>query len=226
MIPQTKGYEKHWLVGATAYPVFMLQCWAYGQILGWFFKSAKAKTTIPTWMMVACAVGFFIDDVGTGVGMQGEERPRDFYEANECLVNMSHKGQEWGIFRNHTDALRYHFFMGMAMIYFVWSGRIALNPLMKYGFFVFQPLTKVNAGYRWWGVKPNNFSVVDFFTFKEGRDCWERSSPLAVQMFNGGQSKTQYASALPRRRLVEGSKTFRLLDDLGWLQLLLPSVAG
>ena len=226
MIPQMKGLEKHWLIGATAYPIAMLQYWAVGYMFGWVWKGARAKTTVPTWMMVACAVGFFIDDVGTGVGMQAEEQPREAYEANEHLVNWSNKGQEFGLFRNHTDMLRYHFFMGLAMIYFVWSGSLTLNPIMKYGFFMVQPLIKIMAGYQWWGLEPNNFTVLDFFTFKEGRDCWERSSQLAIEMYNRRQGKSQYAAALPRRRLVEGSKTFRLLDDLGWLQVLLPSVAG
>ena len=111
-----------------------------------------------------------------------------------------------------------------------------INAFTKWVLFLLTPIVKIYAGYLWWTLEPNDFSVLDFFTFKEGRDCWERSSIAASDAFNGGRSKRQYRDSpdatrklahgfdYSRRRLVEGSKTFRDLDALGWLTIWLPVI--
>ena len=225
----------HWAVGALAYQI-VYGAWT---LLGWSLKDwlpvvgRPVKKLNPLWFLVPAAC-LFIDDVGTGVGMQAEEFPRESYEGNPALVNWSHKGQEWGFFRNHTDMMRWHFISGAVMYVFLYLDYLTMNNATWFGMFLLIPLLKTYAGHGWWSIKPNNFTVSDFFTFEEGRDCWERSSNYAVYWFNKGTAPDKFAASeyatyrknifeehpldvSERRRLVEGSRTFRMLDELGWL---------
>lgn len=218
---QLEGYTNHWSIGALAWPLTVSQIWLYGKAVDYLLgvKTLSAKATpVPLWLLALAASAIFIDDVGTAVGMHAEEFPREAYEGNEALVNWSLKGQEWGIFRNHTDALRYHFAMGALTLWLLYSGRVWMSGAMKWGVFLIAPLAKIYAGHGWWDLKPNSFTVKDFFFFKKGRDVWERTSEASMNQFNAGRR------SLNRRVLVEGSKTFRMLDKFGWLRLLAPSV--
>jgi hypothetical protein len=228
--------QTHWAIGAVAFPFIYLTTNIMGEILGWLWKPLGKRTKVPTWMISLFMVAVFIDDVGTGVGLQAEESPRTSYEANVALVNWSHKAQEFGLFRNHTDALRYSFTMSTIVAWLVWRGTLPMTNYAKWGLFFLLPFIKMYAGHGWWSLEPRNFSVLDFFTFTKGRDCWERSNLAAGTAFNAGKTKEWYAATEDarrpaehtmdaRRRLVQGSKTFRMMEGLGWLSRWIPVIS-
>ena len=248
-LPQRPGatwsatLRTHWAYGMVIYPAVFLGTALQGSILKWvfadglgvrFFKWFAQRATVPAWMYTLFVLGILVDDMGTGIGMQGKEIPRTMVEGNQLVINWSHKAQEWGLFRNHTDVFRWQVATGLLTLWAAWKGWIPLNNFAKWMVFFTAPFMKMYAGYQWWGV-PNDFTVVDFLTLREGRDCWERSSKAAAALFNQGGSKAQYAQSPDateplehtldaRRRLVQGSKTFRVMNDLGWLSILFPII--
>ena len=110
-------------------------------------------------------------------------------------------------------------------------------------------LVKTVVGYGWWSLmesENSDFGVVDFFTFKEGRDTWMCDTEWAHRLWQMGRRRSDYQQvpdARPEtinrlhgaqnppldpisnpvfvRRLIE-TKTWKMLKQLDWLYVILP----
>ena len=176
------------------------------------------------WELAAVIIGFSIDDIGTAIGQQATEQPVLSYEANPFMVQI----WDWliasGFATTGTGAHR--------IIYIVFMVQLFINQyfglMNSYGrlFYLFTAGLKVHAGYNWWSLQPNNFTVLDFLTFKSGKPHPERHGLAA---YNAEVSRWTQAlidsipeSELRRRRLVEEPR----LDSANWLTTYLPVLFG
>lgn len=122
--------------------------------------------------LLAVLVLFSIDDVGTAKGLQGEEVPRQALEGNLKMAGLWQYMIENGVAKTETDAHRlvWLWFMGTILVtqYFGW-----FNALARYVLYIIGAL-KAYAGYSWWNVKPNKYTLMDFLTFQPTRRTSER----------------------------------------------------
>jgi len=119
------------------------------------------------WELIAVVIGFSIDDVGTAIGQQASEEPRQLYEGNP------HMGAIWewliasGFATSTTDAHR--------IIYIIFMVQLFVNQyfglMNSYGrlFYLYNSAAKTYAGYNWWSLKPNDYTILDFIFFKTGQ---------------------------------------------------------
>ena len=125
---------------------------------------------------------FWTDDIGTAVGMQAEEVPRNNIEGNHFMSGAWQFLIDNGLAKTQTDAHRLVWIYFTSIIlgaqYFGWFNSLARFMMMLLG------IVKTWAGYAWWKIKPNNYTVMDFLSFKPGRMTHERLSiPMRI-LFN------------------------------------------
>ena len=154
---------------------------------GWIASPPKKR--ISWWWPLATSILFSIDDLGTAIGVQAEETPRNMYEANPNLVQFHYRMREWGVATTLTDSVRIFYWINQLHIWLAWQFGF-MNTFYKY-FLLINGAVKARAGYQWWGLKPNNYTIWDFWFFKPGRECWERHSALAVNMYNRANDKKE-----------------------------------
>jgi hypothetical protein len=113
-----------------------------------------------TWLLVLTT--FFVDDVGTAVGFQGDDQSQ-IYEGNAVLSSYLAKlVYKWKFFESETAAFRFHTFCSLAII-FIFDRLKLMGPLPRL-FVLMMCILKPIAGWRWWTVE-NDYSVLDYFLF-------------------------------------------------------------
>ena len=171
------------------------------------------------WELIAVVVGFSIDDIGTAIGQQAEEYPRQLYEGNPYMVNI----WEWliasGLARSTTDAHR--------IIYIAFMVQLAVNQyfglMNPYGrlYYLYNAAMKTYSGYIWWEATPNRYTIMDFLTFQSGERRLERMSYGKLAEFNRMRAFTSAQMQFDRRRLVE-EEVFVPMNSADWLTTYLP----
>jgi hypothetical protein len=126
--------------------------------------------------------GFWVDDIGTAIGLQAEEVPREMVEGNHYMSGAWQFLIDNGLAKTQTDAHRlvgiYFTVFILVAQYFGW-----LNSFARFSMFGVA-MTKAWAGSNWWQNKPNNYTVTDYLSFKPGRLTNERLSyPMRI-VFN------------------------------------------
>ena len=190
-------------------------------LIGNYFDNSYSKylpiskgnrlTTIELIMVIG---GFSIDDIGTAIGMQAEEIPRTNLEGNPIMSGLMHWWINMGLAKTETAAQRLTYFTFLAWILlFQYFG---MYTSVSRAYMVLGALVKAYAGYQWWYLKPNNFTIRDFFTFKDGRRVPERMSFPLMNQFNAQRIVAFGQSLKVRRRLVETT------PPLGWYEKYLP----
>ena len=208
--------------------------------LNWMFPGTRKSIygyfkgngfSLPLLLFVlAC---FFIDDGGTGIGLQAHEIPRTHVEGNPFMSYTWCWMIDNGWAKTETAAARlvmiWQMFMVVLVNYLGYAG-----PVFKL-MATFMGLFKVWAGLAWWKLKPNDFTVTDFLSFKDGRRCPERLNMQTMEEFNTlsenpgafgaganwegltnkkniykgfmaqlrGETQAEVTSAMQRRRLVQ-----------------------
>ena len=115
-----------------------------------------------TWLLILTS--FFVDDVGTAVGFQGDEK-NQISEGNMVLSSYFAKlVYKWKIFESETAAFRFHTFSSLAII-FIFDRLKMMGPFPRL-FIIMMCIMKPIAGYAWWTVE-NDYSVLDYFLFKK-----------------------------------------------------------
>jgi len=149
--------------------------------------------------------GFLIDDVGTAIGMQAQEVPRTHVEGNPFMSGCWQYMIDNGYAKSQTDA---HRLVAMWFVSVILASQYfgLYNSLSRVTFFLMAAL-KTYAGASWWTIKPNNYTLMDYLSFKPGRLTDERLGIPMIQAFNGGG----------RRRL--GST-----KGINWLTTYLPYI--
>jgi len=204
------------LIAVIAYAI----PWITGGWIGW-----APKKRFSLWWPLAISILFFTDDVGTAIGLQAKEYPREACEGNPTVVQFLYRMRKLGVVNTLTGAMRLFAIWNQMFAWGVFYFGIA-NNMMKW-MLLLNGILKAYAGYGWWSLKPNDYGLWDFITFKPGRETWERHSQLALTMYNKASDKNdakrQYKgvkdsskvdlSMYLRRRLVEldatGSRTAR-----------------
>jgi hypothetical protein len=163
--------------------------------------------------LIAVVTLFSIDDVGTSIGLQGEDKPIAMIEGNPHMVYIWDWLIRKGWAKTETAAHR--------IILLILIGEILLihyfgyaTPIVKSYLFLIGGV-KTYAGYAWWTNKPNNFSISDFLSFKPGRPTPERRSAAARDAYN-----KQFAA---KRKLLEQSPA---TNGTEWLVKYLPVFFG
>ena len=193
-------------------PVFVFIC---NYVNDWYSKYLPVSkgNRLTTIELAAVIIGISIDDIGTAIGMQAEERPRRKVEGNPVMSGLMHWWMKMGLANTETAAhrLTYFMFLSWVLLFQYFGYYTALSRV----YMMFVAAMKAWAGYQWWNLKPNNFTVSDFFTFKDGRRVPERMSIPLLHQFNA-QSIVEFGEKLKiRRRLVETT-------PLGWYEKYLP----
>ena len=119
------------------------------------------------WGLAFVLLCFFIDDAGTAIGFQAEEEPFNLYEAN-VLINADIQDMiRRGWVTTETGGMRIIWMNNSLMVLLLhfMNWNTSFTRLWLY----LAAVTKVAAGYMWWGLEPNYFTVTDFLTFKPGR---------------------------------------------------------
>ena len=153
----SKGIEYYipWLMGI--YDRFMVKGNRYG-----------------TPALLFVLAGFLVDDVGTAIGLQAEEVPREALEGNPFMSGAWQFLIDNGVAKTQTDA---HRLIAIWLIGVILASQYFgyFNSFSRVLFIALATL-KAYAGYSWWGVKPNKYTVIDYLTFKPGRLTNERYS--------------------------------------------------
>ena len=168
---------------------------------------------LTTFELIFVIAGFSVDDIGTAIGMQAEERPRKMVEGNPLMSGLMHFWINSGLAKTETAAHRLTYFMFLAWVlviqYFGFYTSVSRLYIMA------TAVGKAYAGYQWWSAKPNDFTIGDFFSFKDGRPTAERMSIPLMDKFNK-QAIVGFGESLKvRRRLVETT-------PMGWYEKYLP----
>ena len=134
------------------------------------------------WELIAVVIGFSIDDIGTAIGQQAYEEPRQMYEGNPVMSAI----WEWliasGFATSTTDAHR--------IIYIIFMVQLFINQyfglMNPYGRLMYlnNAVWKTYCGYNWWGLKPNDYTILDFIFFKTGQPRLERMAYGKVFEYN------------------------------------------
>ena len=194
-------------------PVFVFIC---NYVNDWYSKYLPVSkgNRLTTIELAAVIIGISIDDIGTAIGMQAEERPRIKVEGNPIMSGLMHWWINMGLAKTETAAQRLTYFTFLAWILlFQYFG---MYTSVSRAYMVLGALVKAYAGYQWWYLKPNNFTIRDFFTFKDGRRVPERMSFPLMNQFNAQRIVAFGQSLKVRRRLVETT------PPLGWYEKYLP----
>ena len=145
---------------------------------------------------------------GAAIGMQAEEVPREALEGNHFMSGAWQFLIDNGVAKTQTDA---HRLIGILLI-----GAILASQYFGYfnsfsrGLFIALATLKAYAGWGWWAVKPNKYTVMDYLTFNPGRLTNERYSLYMRNVFN--------ERFLPNRRRL------RSTTGINWLTRYLPYI--
>lgn len=134
------------------------------------------------WELIVVVIGFSIDDIGTAVGQQATELPRIMYEGNPHMVSIWKWLIASGFATSTTDAHR--------IIYIIFMVQLFINQyfglMNPYGriYYLYTALLKTYAGYNWWFLEPNDYTIFDFLFFKSGEPRLERMSDAKRNEWN------------------------------------------
>jgi hypothetical protein len=180
------GEEIPWTSIATVFGILQIQTTYGGHLFMKYFHNTDwilgKGNRLKLWELIAVVIGFSIDDVGTAIGQQAYEEPRQLYEGNP------HMGAIWewliasGFATSTTDAHR--------IIYIIFMVQLFVNQyfglMNSYGrlFYLYNSAAKTYAGYNWWSLKPNDYTILDFIFFKSGQPRLERMAYGKVFEYN------------------------------------------
>ena len=184
------------------------------------FNWVLGEGTMGRWGLAFVVVCHFIDDVGTGVGFQATEQPLGGFEGGvQMRKDIAHVMKN-GLARTETEAMRTIWITNLGvqlLLYYLGWYSSWTRAVMYVG-----ALKKVQAGYGWWSVRPNKFSILDFFFGQSQRTPdrvdlakWSalQSKRAEEELFN---SRLHFVDE--RRRLVEAESVvpfaWQLLDVL------------
>ena len=152
---------------------------------------------MPWPLFLAVLALFGVDDIGTSIGLQATETPRLMFEGNPYMTHLWEALKEMKLANTDTAAMRLYWVWNLS-----WLCVAQLFGWMRTNYFqgmmVLFGAFKTFAGYQWWKLKPNPYTVTDFLTFKDGRPTPERRSDQARLTFN------QQQVGANRRRMTEG----------------------
>ena len=145
---------------------------------------------------------FLLDDVGTSIGFQANEKPADIFEANHGFCLFCEYMIINGYVTTHTSAFRLNALFNLLL----------LSTLQYFGLFgdfstvwvLYLAVTKAMAGWPWWRM-PNNYGILDFITFNPGRVTPHRMGLRALRLLNASQQGA--LTITKRRRLIEEAVT-------------------
>ena len=155
--------------------LYLFPDWFFNKYLGgknytkWF--GGKRLTTF--WLIVVIG-GHLIDDWGTAIGMQATEEFGAGYamEGNGSMIGLWKKLEEWGLAKTHTAAHRLVGFWYLATILF--AQYFGLWTFLSRTALIVTSVYKAYAGYGWWSLTPNDYTVFDFITFQDGKQTDNR----------------------------------------------------
>ena len=117
--------------------------------------------------LVLVIILFSIDDIGTAVGLQADEIPIIAYEGNSFMVSAWDIFKDSNIVDTDTAAMRMVWVTNLFWLFTSQTFQL-LNPVARQYILLFAIL-KALMGFQWWGLTPNNFTLVDFLSFKDGK---------------------------------------------------------
>ena len=211
--------ELQWLNEYVIFGIVPLYV-AIGHFLHWWWPQSWAGPTKSWswWFPGLTLLGFFIDDVGTGVGLQAHEWPRTTYEGNPVLVKLHYSLKDNGITSTLTDTLRITWAWHSTVLGAAYS--LGLMTNFSKWVLLFASFQKVLAGWGWWTLTPNDYGLLDFYSLDSGRDTWERHSRLARAMYNGAKETGQLNDAHKKYKTVRNSHaTFTEAAVKGYISL-------
>jgi len=178
--------------------------------------SLSPGNQLKTWELVFVFLGFFIDDVGTSIGLQADEYLTDggykFNEGNPYMVDTWNFLMENKLAKTETAAHRliycYFTFIILMCHFNGWLSKGARFHLL------FTAVIKAYAGYGWWGLKPNDFTISDFFTFKDGKPTPWRQSQEALSLMNTYLINRETGEKNLFKNMVLLSKRRRLTQEI------------
>ena len=182
-----------------------------------------------TWMELAIVVaGFSIDDVCTSVGMQAEEVPRDLHEGNPWMGGLMQFWIKRGFAKTETAAHRLTYICFLATIFlFQYNGWFTPNSRV---YLMIIAAFKAYSGYGWCQIKPNEYGIKEFITFKDGRPTPERMSVPMLTQFNVDNGWMKYNPGYgPGNLRGSGRRRLKASVDQGnrgaeWIQSFLYAI--
>ena len=177
-------------------------------LMGFYDRFMGKGNRYGTPALLFVLAGFLVDDVGTAIGLQAEEVPRANIEGNHFMSGAWQFLIDKGVAKTQTDA---HRLIAIWLIGVILASQYFgyFNSFSRVLFIGLATL-KAWAGYSWWGVKPNKYTVIDYLTFKPGRLTNERYSLQMRDVFN--------ERFLPNRRRL------RSTTGVNWLTRYLPYI--
>ena len=167
------------------------------------------------WYLFAVVVLLFsVDDVGTSIGLQATETPKTGFEMNSGFCVFMEYMIINGYTATHTSGFRLVWIVNLLVLctlqYFGLFG-----PLTSL-YIVYTGLLKATAGYGWWGLKPNEFTIADFLLFRPGKVTPDRMGFNANKLANLERQGllVDRTETLVRRKLLEGDDMFARIKSM------------
>ena len=215
------SYEPVLVLGGI--PVIIWVSLAYPSLF-WntFFEWLMGKGSRFRWYeLLLVLTGITIDDMGTSIGMQAEETPRTTYEANSFMIGTWNFFKSVGLADTFTSGMRLNWiYLVSLMLAAHYFG--TLNAWLRF-YFILLAAFKAYAGYAWWTIKPNTFTIMDFLTFKSGRPTPERENFNTLVFYNATHGHSMETHDY-RRRLAEGPESEGYLWYVKYLRVIFPSI--
>ena len=136
------------------------------------------------------------------------------HEGNPYIVNTWRwlMEKDWANTETAAHRLIGFYFLGIVLLshFMGW-----LNPASR-AYLIVIAAAKAYSGYDWWGLKPNNYTIKDFFTFKDGRQTPYRQSEDSMTAYNLKAELQRKAGQATRRRMIAAKSTNS--TGLAWYQ--------